>query len=176
MRPEDDPSCVATADSAKENIEAIAELESQELRRRSRAERVSDAIVRTMGSLAFVAGHALAFLVWFAVNLGWVPGLRPFDPFPFGILTLIVSAEGVFLALFILISQNRMTRVADHRAHLNLQINMLAERESTRMLQILRAVGDRLGVPAQDEETSRLSQHTSVQTLARELEEKLPGE
>jgi uncharacterized membrane protein len=169
-----DDAGAATADSAKESIDAVAEIEGEELRHRTGAERVSDAIVGAIGTLAFVAGHGLVFLLWIVVNLGWIPKAKPFDPFPFGILTLIVSSEGVFLALFILISQNRMTRVADHRAHLNLQISLLAEREATRLLQIVRGVATHLGVPADDQETSRLAQRTHVQTLAHELEQKLP--
>jgi uncharacterized membrane protein len=174
MRAEDPEGCAATASSAKENIDAVAEIEGEELQQRSRGERISDAFVGAVGTLGFVLGHAAVFLVWVVVNLGFVPFLRPFDPFPFGILTLIVSSEGVFLALFILISQNRMTRIADHRAHLNLQISLLAERESTRLLQILRGIAAHLGVSADDTETERLSQRTHVQTLARELDEKLP--
>jgi uncharacterized membrane protein len=174
MPAEEPESGAATLSSAKENIQAVAEIEGEELRQRSRGERISDTFVGAMGTLGFVVGHATVFLAWVAVNLGFIPFLRPFDPFPFGILTLIVSAEGVFLALFILISQNRMTRVADHRAHLNLQISLLAERESTRLLQILRAIAGHLGASIDDPETERLAQHTHVQTLARELDEKLP--
>src|ERR671939_669503 len=93
---------VATADPTEYNVEAIARLEQEALHRRSVAERLSDTITGFTGSMTFVVMHVVLFVVWVFVNLNLVPGVAPFDPFPFGILTLIVSAEGVFLAIFIL--------------------------------------------------------------------------
>ena len=72
--------------------------------------------------------------------MGFIAALPPFDPFPFGILTLIVSTEGVLLAIIILISQNRMIRQADRRAHLDLQINLLAEQEASLILRQVRRI------------------------------------
>jgi uncharacterized membrane protein len=164
----------ATARAVHANVAAISDMESQALRNRTRAERVSDALLQATGNLGFLGAHALAFAAWVGVNLGAVPGLTPFDPFPFGILTLIVSAEGVFFALFILISQNRMTRQADHRAHLNLQISMLAERETTRMLAILTPLARHFHLP-EDAEAEELARTTDVPTLAREIERSLPS-
>ncbi len=162
---------------AEKNIRAIANLEHEALNQRTVAERVSDAITRVTGSMTFVILHILAFALWVLVNLNWVPGVRAFDPFPFGVLTLIVSTEGVFLAIFILISQNRMTRQADQRSHLNLQINLLAERETTKMLQMLQAIYNHLGLgQVQDEETRELVEELQLERLAREIREKLPGE
>lgn len=131
-----------------------------------------------MGTFAFVALHLLWFAGWVAVNLGLVPGVAPFDPFPFGILTLLVSGEGVLLALFILISQNRMTRQADRRAHLALQVSLLAEQELTLLLQLQQRLCAHGGgtPPADDAAARRLLQQTDVQDVVRELEERLPSE
>ena len=92
-------------DPTKDNAEAIARLEEEALRDRSFSERISDTIVRFIGTIGFVTFHILLFAVWCIVNLNLIPDIKPFDPFPFGILTLVVSSEGVLLALFILISQ-----------------------------------------------------------------------
>lgn len=167
---------VAALDPTANNVEAIAALEREALCHRTAAERVSEAITRFTGSLAFVLLHVLLFAFWVVVNLSFIPGLRPFDPFPFGILTLIVSAEGVFLAIFILISQNRMIRQADRRAHLGLQINLLAEQELTMILQMHRKLCRHLGLEVDSEkvEASRLEQRTDLGRLVSELEEKLP--
>jgi uncharacterized membrane protein len=166
-----------TAEVTEENVRTIAELERAAIRRRTLTERVSDGLTRLMGSLTFVSLHVLGLLAWFSVNLGLFPGIRPFDPFPFGILTLIVSTEGVLLALFVLISQNRMSRQANQRAHLNLQISLLAEQETTKLLQEVRRISERLCIDRQeDEEGQRLSQHTHVGTLVEKLAEVLPGE
>ncbi len=176
MPDETAPRASETERSAHESVREVVRLEQEALAERSPGERVSDAITRFIGRLGFVAAHLVVMLAWFAVNLGLLPGVRPFDPFPFGILTLIVSAEGVLLALFILISQNRMSRQADLRAHLTLQVSLLAEKESTRMLQILEGLGERLGVAARDETVEKLVTPTDVPGLARELKENLPDE
>jgi uncharacterized membrane protein len=165
-----------TARSAHESIQDVVRLEQESLASRSLGERISDRITAFIGRLGFVFAHLLAMLAWCVVNLGLLPGVRPFDPFPFGILTLIVSAEGVLLALFILISQNRMSRQADLRAHLTLQVSVLAEKESTRMLQILETLGERLGIERPDAQVQKLVTPTDVPTLARELKERLPDE
>jgi uncharacterized membrane protein len=170
-------SAQATAESARRNIETIVRLEQESMRRRSLGERVSDLFTRFMGTMTFVVIHLALFAIWVTVNLGWTP-LRPFDPFPFGILTLIVSAEGVLLAIFVLVSQNRMSRQANQRAHLDLQINLLSEQETTKLLQKVQSVLDHLGIEAtsQDQVAQQLSQETHVETLVSELQRSLPEE
>jgi uncharacterized membrane protein len=172
-----DSSPEITAEVTEENVRTIADLERAAFERRTLTERVSDTFTRIMGSLTFLALHVLGLLAWFALNLRLFPELRPFDPFPFGILTLIVSTEGVLLSIFVLISQNRMTRQSNQRAHLNLQISLLAEQEITKVLQEVRHLGERLGVgKGEDEESQRLSQRTHLGTLAEKLEKNLPGD
>ena len=119
------------------NIAAIAKLEEEALKRRTRTERQSDAVVRFIGSPKFLLLHVILVAVWSTVNLGLIPNVKSFDPFPFGILALFVSSESVFLTIFVLISQNRMARQAERRSHLDLQVGMLAEQELTMMLQML---------------------------------------
>lgn len=173
---DDDEDSVATADPMAYNVEAIARLELEGLRRRSSGEKVSDFFVSLMGSMPFLIFHVLFFTAWFAVNLKLVPGVPVFDPFPFGILTLIVSAEGVFLAIFILISQNRMARQSDKRAHLDLQVSMLAEQEMTMMLRMQQKLCEHMGVKVENvrAEAKRLMEETDVDRLVEKIEEKLP--
>jgi len=175
---QDEMSAQATTESAQQNIETIARLEHAAIEQRGLGERMSDAFTRVMGSMAFVGVHVAGFLLWFSINLGLFPGIEPFDPFPFGILTLIVSAEGVLLAIFVLISQNRASRLANQRAHLNLQISLLAEQESTKLLQKLQTIADHLGIQetAEDHEAQRLSQSTHLEVLAEELKKNLPDD
>jgi uncharacterized membrane protein len=85
----------ATKYSAQENVRTISRLEREALRNRSSAERFSDALTKAVGSLTSIALHAGWFATWIALNIKLIPRLPPFDPFPFGILTLIVSTEGV---------------------------------------------------------------------------------
>src|ERR1700691_5654278 len=128
------------------NIEAIAKLEQDALERRSAAERISEAIARFIGSVAFLLLQILLVLAWSAVNLKLIPGVKPFDPFPFGILALVISSESVLLTIFVLISQNRMTRQAERRSHLDLQVGMLSEQELTTVLQMQHKICRHLGI------------------------------
>ena len=158
------------------NIEAIAKLEENFYSNRSWHERIIDAIGDFSGSLSFVVLHALAYGFWIGANLGVIPGVPRFDPYPFMLLSVVVSVEAIFLSTFVLIKQNRMSQRADQRAHLDLQINLLAEREMTLMLQMLQRISTRLGVRLSGEEIEELSEETSVEALAHQLREKFPLE
>ena len=158
------------------NIAAIAKLEEEALDRRTRTERESDAIVKFIGSVKFLLLHVILVAVWITVNLGLVPHLRSFDPFPFGILALFVASESVFLTICVLISQNRMARQAERRSHLDLQVGMLAEQELTMMLQMLQKLCQHTGVDVKSTipQVQGFSETTDVHKLASELHEKLP--
>ncbi len=159
------------------NVRAIAQLEEQTMADRSSADRASDAITKVAGSSGFVAAHAVGFTLWIAINVGLVPGVSPFDPYPFSFLTLVVSLEAIFLAIFVLMSQNRAARLADRRAHLDLQVDLLAERELTVILHILRALCAKHHV-ALDEvgtQVGDLLEETDIKALASDLDEKLPA-
>jgi uncharacterized membrane protein len=95
--------------------------------------------------MPFVYLHLFWIGGWVIYNLGWL-GLKPFDPYPFGLLTMIGSLEAIFLSTFVLISQNRMAAAADKRAELDLQINLLAEHEVTQVLTLTDAIAQHLGV------------------------------
>ena len=165
-----------TFQTAQANIETVARLEQEFLEQRTLADRMGDLIVSVVGTPGFIAAHIVAFTVWIFINLGKISSIPAFDPYPFVLLTMIVSMEGVLLAVFILMKQNRMSRRADQRDHLHLQINLLAEKEITKMLQMQLQVCQRLGLPAavEDREAKELAANTAVEGLARELEEKIP--
>jgi uncharacterized membrane protein len=158
------------------NIAAIAKLEEEALDRRTHTERQSDAVVRFIGSPKFLLLHVILVAGWISANLNLIPGVNAFDPFPFGILALFVSSEGVFLTIFVLISQNRMSRQAERRAHLDLQVGMLAEQELTMVLQMLQKLCQHAGVDVKSatQQVQGFSETTDVHKLATELEEKLP--
>lgn len=162
---------------ALRNVALIQELERRESAGRSTLERSSDAITKVIGSTGMVLFHVFVFTVWFVLNSRIITGLEPFDPFPFGILTLIVSAEGVFLAIFVLISQNRMTRDAERRARLDLHVNLLCEQSTTKVLQVVDRIAERLDVPgvAQDAEALQLAKSTDIERLAEKLNETANG-
>ena len=90
-------------------------------------DRVADLIGGFSGSMSFVMLHVVWFTTWFLVNTGVLPLVPKFDPYPFILLAMIVSTEGVLLSTFVLMKQNRMQRRSDTRDHVNLQIDLLAE-------------------------------------------------
>lgn len=162
----------AMPSSAQANINAIVGLEENALKQRRPADRISDAIANFVGSILFVVIHLLWFGIWVGLNVrAW-----KFDPYPFALLCMLVSLEGVLLSTFVLIKQNRMSQRADQRSHLDLQINLLAEKEVTKLLQLQRLICRRLGIEEaeMDKEVIELSDVTAVENLARELDEKIP--
>ncbi len=153
------------------NIRAISQLERVAARRRSLFVRVCDRVTYGIGTPLSMLLHALWFGAWIAWNTHWL-GARPFDPFPFPLLTSIVSLEAIFLTLFVLASQNQMTRDADQRTHLDLQVNLLSEQEMTLMLRMLRDVSTHLGVKtvADADGLSELTSNTDIADVAERLE------
>src|ERR1022692_2113416 len=135
-----------SAPPTQSNIEKISSLEHEALSRRSRIERISEAIARYVGSIPFLLVQLALFLFWAIANLKPIPGMKAFDPFPFGILALVISSESVFLTIFVLISQNRMARQSERRAHLDLQVGMLAEQELTTVLKMQEQICKHLGI------------------------------
>ena len=125
-------------------IETLLEKRRREERRASTQHKVADAITRFAGSMPFVYIHAAFFGLWAIVNLGWV-ALRPFDP-SFVVLAMLASVEAIFLSTFILISQNRMSAIAETRADLDLHISLLSEHEITRLLQLVSRIAEHLNM------------------------------
>jgi uncharacterized membrane protein len=174
IRREDVPANPSRTNTQK-NISAVSAMEHEALAARSCGQRLGDVIARSAGQMWFIVGHAVWFGVWIGLNCGVISGLRPFDPFPFQFLTFVVSLEAIFLSLFILMSQNRSNSQAEARAHLDLQINLLSEQESTKMLQMLRGLCRHHGLAeGSDPEAEHLELRTEPEDLLRELKESLP--
>jgi uncharacterized membrane protein len=165
----------ASWEAIRHNIELISRMEEKYLSDRALGDRISDGIAAFSGSMTFVVLHLMIYGLWILVNLNVLP-MRAFDPFPFMLLSMVVSLEAIFLSTFVLMKQNRMSRRADSRAHLDLQINLLAEKEMTMMLQMLRLIGKEVGVkaPSLDRELAQLSGETPIEMLADQIEERLP--
>ena len=155
---------------ARRNVRTVRELEALAVADPNFADRAASFVAGFCGSIYFVLAHALLFGGWILFNS--LPGLPHFDPFPFTLLTMIGSLEAIFLTSFILIAQNYTMRVSERRAQLELQVNLLAEQEATKTLQLLddiaRAVGASKG---HDPEVAALAKVTRLETLAREIDE-----
>ncbi len=140
---------------------------------RTTLERFADILIRVASSPAFLMLH----LVWFGVWIGWNTGklgLTPFDPYPFGFLTLIVSLEAIFLSIFVLMAQNREAAIAELREELTLQVNLRMEAEVTKTLQLVAGLYTRLGHQvAHDDELKGMLQALDAAGLERELMEQI---
>lgn len=152
------------------NIQALLAHSRQRQEERSREEWISDRITRFTGSMTFVYIHAMVFGLWVLINLGWTP-LPRFDP-SFVVLAMIASVEAIFLSTFVLITQNRMAAAADRRADLDLQISLLAEHEVTRLISMVNAIAERLGVEAsRDPELPELEKDVAPEQVLEKIEE-----
>jgi uncharacterized membrane protein len=151
-------------------IRTIIHLRLKASRERSLEDRIADAITGFAGRMPFVYVHIVWFTVWVVLNSGRLV-FRPFDPYPYGLLTMVVSLEAIFLSTFVLISQNRLGEQSEHRADLDLHIDLLTEYELTRVLQMLDAIQDRLGIENdQDTELLDLERETHPEEVLAEIE------
>jgi uncharacterized membrane protein len=124
------------------NVRTIWQIERESQEKRSGLDRVIDGVAGLVGRPIFLALHLGWFAAWITLNRG----ADAFDPFPFSLLTLIVSLEAIILTGFLLIAQNRMSAQADRRAQLDLQVNLLAEQELTAILRLLSVMAERANI------------------------------
>jgi uncharacterized membrane protein len=162
----------------QEHIDLIARHEQDFLIRRTPAERLGDSIAGFAGSLSFVCIHLLIFAGWIVMNTFSVGHIRHFDPEPYSLLGTVVALEAILLASIILMRQSRMSRRAEERDHLMLQILMLTEKEITTVLGMDRQIANRVGLKNldNDREIEQLSQHISIDDVAQTIKESLPPE
>jgi uncharacterized membrane protein len=162
-------------DPAARNVEDIARLERQVVERISPGERIAKRVTDLVGTPGSAFLHLAVFAAWIVWNVGWIPGVRPFDPYPFGFLTMFVSYEAAVVSIFVLITQNRMMKASDRRDRLALQVDMLAEQEMTMVLRTLARICERLGVdpaPDADERHRSLMEETNVYELMEKVDQK----
>jgi uncharacterized membrane protein len=156
------------------NVHAVAEMERRAFHSRSPLERFTDHVTAAAGSVTFIVLHVVGFAGWML----WNAGGQAFDPKPFTLLNLLVSLEAIILTSFVLMTQNRMTKQADKRAHLDLQVNLLAEQELTATLQMLHVLCQRAGVRVKirHAHVEELLKQTDIEKLVGALDEELKSE
>jgi uncharacterized membrane protein len=157
-----------------QNIQAIADMERDDLDKRTPLDRLSAGVTRIAGSNIFIAFHGVWFFAWIVLNTT----RYAFDAYPFSLLNLIVALEAVFLTSVVLMTQNRMARLTERRAHLDLQVNLLAEQELTAMLHMLHGLCTHAGVKVRirDERIEHLLGETDIHKIAVALDLKLDAE
>ena len=179
-----DAKAVSQSEIIRKNISAVIEMQRKETEAHTLQDKIADTITRFAGSMAFVFIHAVWFGAWILLNVGLIntPPLSNFDPFPFGLLTMVVSLEAIFLSTFILISQNRDAVVSAQRAELDLQVNLLGEQKATKVLEVLDQIAQQLNNMssrfnfAPDPELEALKQSPAPQEVLKAMEEAVQEE
>jgi uncharacterized membrane protein len=162
----------------QKHIDLIAKHEQDFLVRRTAAERLGDSIAGFAGSLSFVCIHLVIFVGWIVFNTISFNRIQHFDPAPYSLLGTFVALEAILLGSIILMRQSRMSRRAEERDHLMLQILLLTEKEITAVLGMDRQIAGKVGLRqvATDQEIEQLSRHTSIDEVAQTIKENLPAE
>jgi uncharacterized membrane protein len=169
-RPEDGPETqLPLAGVVERNIDSLLARRQRDEREKGPQQRVADAITTFTGSMHFIYIHLLIYGTWIVINLPVVP-LPKFDP-TYVILAMVASVEAIFLSTFVLMTQNRMSKQAEKRAELDLQISLLAEHEVTRLITLVKAIADKLQVEAsRDPELAELQRDVAPEKLIEAME------
>ncbi|SRR5258706_13332259 len=165
-------------DRLSERRQSLDAFRARANERRSRSERFADGLTDIVGSAPFLIFHMCLFMVWLAANLRLLPFISPFDPFPFGLLTMAMTLEQSLLTIFIIMSQNRSSEIADLRNEVDLQINMVAEEEISKALTLLRLIGEKLDIAEiiNDPELRIMEQALDPAELVKQTRDELDDE
>ena len=152
---------------------AFGAIKAQHAAHRSALERFVDGLNEVASSTAFLVVHVAAFTFWLLWNTGKL-GVTPIDPFPFGLMTTIVSLEAIFLSIFVLMAQKRESAIAELREELGLQVSLRVEQEVTKTLQLVAGLYTRLGHRVSDDpELAHMLQPLDVRAIERDLLEQI---
>lgn len=142
--------------------------------KRTLMEKMADFMTSSFGSNTFLLFNVFLFLSWILINTGQISFVSPFDPYPFNLLTNIVSLEAIILAIFVLISQNRTAKVDDLREETHLQLNLISEREVTKLIKMLALLLEKQGIDlSQDPELHKMIRPVSEEEIERRLEKEI---
>ena len=123
------------------------------------------------GTVPFLIANVGVFVFWILINLGDIPGIGVFDPYPFNFLTMVVSLEAIVLSINVLITQNRQSKMEDIREQIDTEIDVRAEEEVTMLLIMLDKVARHLEVPMEDDpDLERMKQRTDINRIRAEIE------
>jgi uncharacterized membrane protein len=151
------------------NIEVLRAERARMMSQSPLSDRIADVITRFTGSMAFVIIHIAIVAAWILINIGVLP-VAAFDP-TFVILATAASVEAIFLSTFVLISQNRASELADRRADLDVQINLLAEHEVTKLVQLVTRIAEKVGVPVDQGEMAELKKDVAPEAVLEKISE-----
>ncbi|MFZ3011545.1 MAG: DUF1003 domain-containing protein [Minisyncoccia bacterium] len=142
--------------------------------KRTKIEKMADWMTAKFGSSGFLWFNATFFVIWVLVNTGQIKWVKMFDPFPFSLLTMLVSLEAIFLAIFVLISQNRTVKIDDLREETSLQLSLIAQKENIKLLKMMALLLEKQGIDlSQDPELQKMLRPLSEEEIERRLEKEI---
>ena len=154
-------------------LKIVKSYEARQLKKRPITVKLADLITQLCGSVTFFILNMLFFAVWVAINAIPIEGFTPIDPFPFSMLTTIVSLEAIILSIFVLMSQNRQSVVTTLRDEIQLQVDLVAEKEITKILYLLAEIAEKHKIEIKDEELQEMLKDTDLSYIERQLEKQL---
>ncbi len=158
---------------AKRSRQIIQSFEAQANSRRSMSQKLADTLTSYFGSINFLIINIILFVGWIAINLGLVPGVPIIDPYPFVLLITMVSLEAIILTVIVLMSQKRESQVSTLRDELQLQVELIAEREISKSLEMLKLILDKKGIKLTDDELNEMLEAINTSYITKKLEEQL---
>lgn len=142
--------------------------------KRTLMEKMADFMTAKFGGSGFLIFNVILFFFWILINTDKIPSIPAFDPFPFNLLTTVVSLEAIVLAIFVLISQNRTSKVDDLREEIHLQLNIISEKEVTKLIKMVSILLEKQGVDlSQDAELKKMIHNVDESKLEKEIEKEI---
>ncbi len=152
---------------------AIKSFKAKADAKRTPSEKFADLLTIKFGTVMFLVLNVIWFVAWILINTNMIPAIEPFDPFPFGLLTMIVSLEAIMLAIIVLISQNREAHVSELREEIELQLNTVVEGEVTKLISLMAILLEKQGVKIDDPELKKMLKPIDSAEMIRQLEVEL---
>jgi uncharacterized membrane protein len=162
-----------TESHTKGSRHIIKSFEAQELKKRPLIVKVVDSLTSRFGTVAFLFGNVLIYGVWILVNTGSVPGVPAIDPYPYSFMNSFVSIEAIMLSIIVLMSQNRQNQRDTLRNELGLQVELISEKEITKVLSILREILENQKNHKHDPELEEMTEEIDAGYIERKLTQQL---
>ncbi len=159
----------------KRSRQIIKSFKAESLKNRSFAVKMADTLTSRFGTLGFLIINLALFITWVLANNGKIPGISPVDPYPYVLLITTVSLEAIVLAIVVLISQNREGYINTMRDELQLHVNLLTEREITKVLVLLRELLKKNNIKISDEELDEMLKDIDTSHIERQLKKQIDG-
>ncbi len=157
----------------KKSHQIIRSFEAESLRKRPLSIKIADFLTSKFGTVTFLLGNVFIYGAWMYLNSGRVTWFNPIDPYPYSFLNSFVSLEAIFLTVIILISQNRQNERAMLRNELGLQVELISEKENTKILKLLKKILENKEKYSQDPELEEMIKEIDASYIERKLEEQL---